>query len=278
MTTLISWKGNDSRGIASIYLASDSRFSWRFSWRNIHWDYGQKVFGCTNFPEIIGYCGDVLLAINIISSLIELIDNEIIYKNTISSDDKNSIVFEFIKEKFSLFPKNSDTTIVHIIKDSSNEFSYYEIKYNNKNNSWNNIKKNNVMKKESDLIEVYGSGETFYKGNIVANYSNDLYKTSRFYYMVFCNTLNEAKDNLTGGAPQIIGLYRGINKSIKIGTIWNNERFLYGMKIKSNFNINELEWRNINFERYKANENDLIKGAKKQPMPKNMKNHPDNKI
>ncbi|MCW6084240.1 hypothetical protein AAGC94_04575 [Clostridium sporogenes] len=274
MTTLISWKGNDSRGIASIYLASDSRFSWK----KFHWDYGQKVYGCANFPEIIGYCGDVLLAINIISSLIELIDNEIIYRNIISSDDKNRIVFEFIKEKFSLFPKNSDTTIVHIIKDSSNEFSYYEIKYNYKNSCWKNIKKNNIMEKESNLIEVYGSGKTFYRKNIVANSISDLYKTSRFYYMVLCNTLNEAKDKLTGGAPQVTGLYRGLNKSIKIGTIWNGERFLYGMKIKSDFNINKFEWRNINFERYKANENKLIEGAKKQPRPKNMKNHLDNKI
>lgn len=275
MTTLISWKGKDSQGIASVYLASDSRFSWEDG-RN--WDYGQKVFGCMNFPEIIGYCGDVMLATSIINSLIVLIDNEIIYKNIISSDVKNRIVFEYIKEKFELFPKISDTTIVHIIKDSKNEFSYYEIKYNSKNKCWTNTEDKSVMKKESDLIKAYGSGEKFYKDNLIDSIKSGLHKTSRFYYMVFCNTLEEARDKLTGGAPQLIGLYRGKNKAIPIGAIWNEKRFIYGMKIKDEFDIKDFEWRNINFERYKATENQLVKGAQKQPMPINMKNHLDNKI
>lgn len=274
MTTLLSWKGKDSRGIASVYLASDSRFSWG----EYNWDYGQKVYGCISFPEIIGYCGDVLLATNIISSLIGLIDNEIIYKNDISSDEKNRIVFKYVKEKFELFPKNSNTTIVHIIKDIDNIFSYYEMNYSYKSNCWTNVKKSSVMENKSDIIEVYGSGGGFYRNNIIKNKKSDLYETSRFYYMVFCSTLEEAKDKLTGGAPQIVGLYRGLNNSVNIGTIWNGERFIYGMKIKDEFRIDKVEWRNTNFERYRATENELIKGAKKQPRPTNMKNHLDNKI
>lgn len=267
MTTLISWKANDSRGISSIYLASDSRYTWN----NAKWDFGQKVYGCIKFPEIIGYCGDVLLSINIISSLIGLIDNEIIYKNNISADDKNRLIFKYIKGKFELFPKSVDTTIIHIIKDSKNEFSYYEIKYSHKSGKWENVKKQDVQKKESELIGVYGSGAEEYKSMLINNRGCELDKTSRFYYMIFCEVLKEMKDSFTGGAPQIVALYRGKDIAIVNGVIWNKERFLYGTRISDELNINNIEWRNENFERCEYYINELIKGAKKQPKYRKIK-------
>lgn len=261
MTTLISWKANDSRGITSIYLASDSRYTWKES----KWDFGQKVYACTKFPEIIGYCGDVLLSISIISSMIELIDNEIIYKNIISSDEKNKLIYKYIKEKFKLFPKSVDTTIIHIIKDVNKKFSYYEIKYSCKSRKWSNTKKQDIEKKESELIDAYGSGAKEYMDRLIKNRQCELDKTSRFYYMIFCDLLKDMNDKYTGGAPQIVGLYKGKNTAISNGTIWGGERFLYGTKIGNELNVDNIEWRSENFERYEPFKNMLVKGAKKQP-------------
>lgn len=267
MTTLISWKANDTRGISSIYLASDSRFTWD----NTKWDYGQKVYGCSKFPEIIGYCGDVLLSISIISSLIQLIDNEIIYKNNVNPNDKNRLVLKYIDEKFQLFPKNYDTTIIHIIKDSNNEFSYYEIKYSLDEHKWKTNKKEDVMNQESALIDAYGSGAKEYKDILINNGKCELNKTSRFYYIVFCETLSNIKDMFSGGAPQIMGLFRGRNEAIVNGVIWNEKRYLYGTQINDELNIENIEWRNENFERCDAFKNILVDGAQRQPRPKSMK-------
>lgn len=271
MTTLISWKANDNHGISSVYLASDSRFSWG---SRINWDYGQKIFGSKKYPEIIGYCGDVLFAINVISTLIYLIDNQIIYGNDITSDEKNSIIFEFIKEKFHLFPKSMDTTIVHVIKDNKKNFAYYEIKYFSNGNSWNNnkIKLNDT----TEIIGVYGSGRNYYEQRI--DYyrieKNELIGTSRFFFMVLCEVLSEGLDKYSGGAPQISGLYRGKNNSIDFGTVWNNKRYLYGLEINNDLNISHMEWRNEKFERYDPKLLKMIEGAQQQPWPNGMKKPP----
>ena len=62
MTLIVSWAAldckNNGPSVASINFASDSRFSWKLS-KQIN-DYGQKVFGCTNMPEIFAFCGDVV--------------------------------------------------------------------------------------------------------------------------------------------------------------------------------------------------------------------------
>ncbi|MEP2508894.1 MAG: hypothetical protein ABJH72_06030 [Reichenbachiella sp.] len=61
MTLIISWIGvddkKDGKEISSIYIASDSRYTWGKAKR---YDYGLKVFGSSKHPEIFGFCGDVL--------------------------------------------------------------------------------------------------------------------------------------------------------------------------------------------------------------------------
>ena len=128
--------------------------------------------------------------------------------------------------------------------------------------------------RNKEIANTYGSGSKYYHERINVFSKNELYKTSRFYYMVFCDTLVESKDNMSGGAPQLIGLYRGKNNPVDIGTIWNNKRYLYGLEVESAYNIEMIEWRNENFERYEVKSNRIVKGAQRQPRPKDMKKPP----
>lgn len=273
MTTLISWKAIDSRGISSIYLASDSRFSWG---DNKHWDCGQKIYKSINYPEMIGYCGDVLVSISIISSLMLLIDNEIIYKNSISSIEKHERIIEYIRSNFNSFPISSNTNIIHITKDLSNKFSYYEIRYKYDLDIWEGKLIN--LDESKDLIGAYGSGASYYTDKLQENMKNELYDTSRLYYMIFSDTLKESRDLQTGGVPQLASLYRGMNKPRNIGCIWNGNRYFNGIKLESNFTNSDIEWRNENFERYRSDKIEIIEGAQVQPRPRNMKGHPSNKL
>jgi hypothetical protein len=71
MTTLVTWVGVDSRGPASLYLASDSRFTWQ---PGASWDFGCKLFTARRHPEILGYCGDVLFSSHALGQAVQLID------------------------------------------------------------------------------------------------------------------------------------------------------------------------------------------------------------
>ena len=61
-TSLVVWVRVDSRGPASLHLASDSRISWGEPKTGSHLIFGtfeRKVFASTRHPDIFGYCGDV---------------------------------------------------------------------------------------------------------------------------------------------------------------------------------------------------------------------------
>ena len=57
MTLLVAWAGVDTHGTSFVYIASDSRISWGTT---ATFDYGRKVFAFAHWPDVLGYCGDVL--------------------------------------------------------------------------------------------------------------------------------------------------------------------------------------------------------------------------
>ena len=269
MTTLIAWKGYDGNGISSVYLASDSRFTWG---NTMSCDCGQKIFASKKSPELIGYCGDALFATNIINTLTYLIDEEVIYSRDSSASEKNLAVYSYIVEKFSNYPKVMDTTLIHIIKEERRSFSYYEMKYSHNNKVWSN---NEVsLDDKSSLINAYGSGKDSYMRRLSSYINADLVNTSRFFYMVLCEVLAEGLDSCSGGSPQLSVLYSGNKSHQAIGVIWNNSRFLNGIRIDNDYDNKKIEWFNESFERYKHDEMNLVDGAQRQPWPKNMKKLP----
>ena len=71
------------------YIASDSRITWG---NNDIFDYCKKVFTCKQFPEIFGYCGDVLfpsIVLSQIAEMISCIEHHIQYPFTENNIGKN---------------------------------------------------------------------------------------------------------------------------------------------------------------------------------------------
>ena len=52
MTLLVCWAGIDTHGPSSLYMAADSRISWKAP---AFFDYGRKVFAFTRWPDVLGY-------------------------------------------------------------------------------------------------------------------------------------------------------------------------------------------------------------------------------
>src|SRR2546425_10390322 len=98
MTLIISWIGVDDKkegkSTSSIYIASDSRYSWGSA--GIY-DYGIKVFGSTRYPEIFGFCGDVLFPSLVLGQMIPQIDAGIIIDDKDSGETKNRKFVDYIR-------------------------------------------------------------------------------------------------------------------------------------------------------------------------------------
>jgi hypothetical protein len=266
MSLLISWIGVDDKkegkSIASIYIASDSRYSWG---KQSTYDYGTKVFGAINSPEIFGFCGDVLFLFNVLGQLIPQIDSGLIFNDTDNSTMKNEKVFDFIKSSFITYPKEQTSgsfIILHGTRVNKN-FYCFETDFSFKTGLNNNEIELPLVSKK---IYSAGSGKLEFDENYLkweSDKHNDN-RTSRGVYDCLYDTLTKINDSGTGGLPQIVGLYREKNLRL-FGIIKGNCRYVLGRESSENLNSSNIEWRNENFERINPETLKLLDGAQRQP-------------
>lgn len=53
------------------YMAANNRISWKES---VQFNYSRKVFAFSNWPDVLGYCGDVLFPSIALNQIVELAD------------------------------------------------------------------------------------------------------------------------------------------------------------------------------------------------------------
>lgn len=268
MTLLVSWVGVDSRGPASIYIASDSRITWDTKTK---FDFGRKIFGFKNYPDIIGYCGDVLFPSIIIGQIIDVADRGLLYKNETNSEQRFHTVRELVETSFKNYPSeitgvtNDVIKILFASREGRFGFRCYLLKWH-KGGQWQYEKTD--LPDHSDVLFSLGSGSLefnerykVYSGNKSLNQG-----TSRSVFHCFCDTLRNMKDPLCGGAPQLTGLYRKDNAQY-FGVVYQNSPYLLGVKVNHLTNAGNIEWRNELFERFDPKDMVLMPNAQRQPNP-----------
>ncbi|HEP8974296.1 TPA: hypothetical protein VDU83_006725 [Pseudomonas aeruginosa] len=82
--------------------------------------------------------------------------------------------------------------------------------------------------------------------------------TSRAMFAAFCESILSDEDPHSGGAPQLVGLYR-IGAGRSFGVIWNNARYFDGQKTLSKASKDNVAWRNDTFE--------VVDQSKKKRLP-----------
>lgn len=266
MTLIISWIGvddkKDGKEISSIYIASDSRYTWGNSEK---FDNGIKVFGSTKFPEIFGFCGDVLFPSTILGQLIPQIDNGILIDELDNCEHKNEKVFNFIYSSLEMYPKKflgNSFTILHGTRFDK-EFRLFKTTFSIISGLQNQEIK---LPRISTKVFSGGSGSPEFDKNWLKwneEKHND-FRTSRGVYHCLDQTLKTIKDKRTGGLPQIVGLYR-IKNTRLFGIIENGTKYVYGKESSEDIKSEKIEWRNENFERMNPNTLKILEGAQRQP-------------
>ncbi|HEC8347560.1 TPA: hypothetical protein RG646_RS14335 [Providencia rettgeri] len=273
MTTLISWVGIDSHGPASIYIASDSRISWGSTGK---WDVGRKVFASRNYPEIFGYCGAIIFPIQIITQLIDLIDDGLLFIEEDTIDIKIQKVESKIKTSLMAMPSahRGNCEIIYATRINNRIQSVFH-------SAIIKIIDNKIFSEKltlpntSGVIVRSGSGATSFKqwhDIWVGTPHKDPFqsgRTSRNVFSSFCDSLTSGQDKYSGGAPQLIGIYRE-GPAKNFGVIYNGTRYLSGIEVTPSDQLNLIEWRNELFERYDGNSMKIIKKAQRQPRLNNL--------
>ena len=266
MTLLISWIGVDDNKEgklpASLYIASDSRFSWS---NKTTFETGIKTFGCINSPEIFGFCGDVLLPTTILNGVTSQIDAGLLFSSNYTAYQKKLAIEEIIKSNIDSYPIEKTTGQFTIIYGTRIEQKFSCFKYTL--NPTEGFKTEDVdLPNISTVIYSGGSGGDEFDSNFIA-YKSDKEnnsRTSRGVYHCLIKTFKSIKDKRTGTVPQIMGLYRNKNR-ILFGIISNGKRYTNGFEVNENLKLDGIEWRNDNFERVNPEDFKLLQGAQRKP-------------
>jgi hypothetical protein len=266
MTSLFVWTGVDSRKPSSVYIAADSRFSWQNS---IHWDQGRKVFASLFYPDVLGYCGDVVSMSNILQQCTSLADRKLLYEDSASADSRVNAYNNFIEEASKSYPNSmQNSVVVGVARDGVGmkaRFLVWELVWNQIARTWT---RNDVeVKDQSGPLLIWGTGASSIRAALAEIPTDSKERTSRAMYWAFVAALKSGKDKFSGGAPQISGVYRQLPAK-DFGVVFGGERFIYGVPVPSTLNPGSCEWFNEEFERCDGNRGLRLPEAQRQPRPK----------
>lgn len=269
MTSLAAWIAVDSRSPSSFYLASDSRISWGES---KYCDDGRKLFGCRNYPHIFGYCGDVLFPSLILGQIIDLIDNDLLFTPFDNPRIMQDKIVMIIKESFAKLPPQERRafTILHTLRENSgmpSVFHLWKLSFDHHSRWTNELV---PLQEESAHILGIGSGGKTINIFNTAWKKTEIGRTSRSMFSAFCDALESKRDKFTGGAPQLVGLYR-TGGAESFGIIYKGQRFLMGLPVAENNTLDLVEWRNCLFERCDWRTMERLKGAQRHARPRSRK-------
>ncbi|MET3460905.1 hypothetical protein [Variovorax atrisoli] len=252
MTSFIAWLGVDSRGPTSMYFASDSRISW--DKLPGAWDCGQKVFASNSSPEIFGFTGYVLLPQSILNKACSFIDRGLRpnYANE-NFQTRVSWLQELVKTETDKHPNRriEDFTIFYGQRlgagmPPKSEFHLHVISWDSKARELSNWPV--LLPRRSAVLKTHGTGKSGVdKWNDVWTLS-DQGNTSRTMFSAFCDSLRANEDPMSGGEPQLVGLYRqGAGQTF--GVVTSNGASVHGSLLSEVPRGVKIEWRDELFQR-----------------------------
>lgn len=268
MTLLVAWAGIDTHGPSSAYIASDSRISWQ---NGKTFDFGRKVFAFTKWPDILGYCGDVLFPSIALNQIVDLADAGLLFTESFSPKQKFQAIVDKLNDLFRPYPQlgtgiaENSLGIVHCSRDpvENKKFVSNTISWSQKRGWYG---EEATLPVTSDVLFALGSGAQNFLENRRRYADGPTARTSRSVFHCFCDVLAHPPDSSVGGAPQLVGLFRKPSSvAMGFGIIHERKRYFLGAHIDNLSNFEAIEWRNSNFEL--CNGHTMAKFSDAQPRP-----------
>ena len=251
MTLLVCWVGIDTHGPSSLYMAADSRIFWKAP---AHFDYGRKVFAFTKWPDVLGYCGDVLFPSIALNQIVDLADAGLLFVSDFSPKQKFQAIVDKLNDLFRAYPalhaglEENSLSVVHGSRDTTNNKNFFShtIKWSKKQ-GWHG--EECPMPAASGVLFALGSGAADFEENYSRYESGPTKGTSRAVFHCFCDTLAKSTEPTIGGAPQLVGIIRKPHTSATtFGVIHKGRRTFLGAHVDNLRHFATVEWRSANFE------------------------------
>lgn len=266
MTSLACWVGVDARGPSSAYIATDSRISWPGAGdpANRSWDFGRKAFAAAATPDVFAYVGDVMFPALLLSQFVTLLDSSAVPSATYA--DRFAELEKFARITHRSMPQmyRRDFKIVHCGRDFDSmlsEFHVSVLSWKGTTRTWSRMRLPEPDR-SSKLVLAEGSGQDVVKTELATWQAGPHADTSRAVFSAFVDALRSRRDRLSGGAAQLVGIYR-IGNGRTFGVVLDGKRYLHGLPVFSRAVSGSLQWRNELFERCDGRTGRRLAGAQR---------------
>ncbi len=264
VTTLIAWIGIDQRGPSSLYLASDSRITWGS--QDKRWDVGRKLFACKQLPDVFGYVGEVVFPSLVLGQIVESADSGLIGSASDTAQIRHEAYVHAIRVSFSHrhSAPNHKFEILHAAREGDGMaagFRVWRLSYSPAPDSWHDTELG-LPSDRSGLIAALGSGAPSVEMHEKKLAADSQGRTSRAVFWAFCDALEGRADPLSGGAPQLVGIYRTQGPKA-FGLLYQGVRYFHGLSLEEVRQFDTVEWRDKFFQRIDGETLRVVDGAQR---------------
>ncbi len=272
MTSLAVVLAKDDRCPAALYIITDSRLTFRTKEGDEHhWDSGQKTFASARTPDIFGFVGDATIPPAVLRQLIDQVNCGLLFGDDMDAEHRHELVKPILKRAiarqtgaiavlFSVFHGARDGELM------GSRFRLWETRYYASTNKIHDQERE-LQIDRSYLALIDGTGAHYIKKSGEEWLHTDAESTSRAGIRSFCNALSAGHDSSSGGAPQLVGIWRK-GPARTFGFWWDGKPYLSGAEVPSSANFDRVDWFNARFERCDGATGHLLEGAKRHGEPK----------
>jgi hypothetical protein len=267
MTSVAVALAVDSRGPCALYIISDSRITWGSPTKR--WDSGQKTFASSSTPDVFGFCGDAFFPPTVLGQVLDLTRSGVLFPIDADAEARHRAFVQLFQQSLQT---GSDAPIkgfsfFHGTRDGdgmSGRFRLWQTKYNAAR--WADME-HDLTKERSYLVIVDGSGRHAVEQRGTEWLGTGVEGTSRAAIWSFCDALRSQKDPFSGGAPQLVGIWR-IGNARRYGFIWNGKKFVSGLELPNVAEWDCVDWFNDLFERCDGQTGERLPDAQRHAKPK----------
>ena len=273
MTSLAVTLSIDARGPSGLYIITDSRITWESD--AARWDAGQKTFASPRTPDVFGFCGDAFFPPSILRQLLECLNAGLMFADDIDAAGRHTVAseaFQNAMQRRTMAPMRS-FSIFHGARDGefmASRFRLWEIRYDMGTGRWKDQERD-IDASRSYLAHVDGSGKRVIELTGREWIDTAAEGTSRAAIWSFCDALHSGKDPYSGGAPQLVGIWRkGPAKSF--GFLWHGKKYFAGLEVPNSVIWENVNWFNHLFERCDGRTGSRLKIAQRHRKPNKSSN------
>jgi hypothetical protein len=273
MTTVTAWVSYDQRAPSGAYIASDSLISTPSS----GWSSARKTFHSLHHPEVFAYIGDVLFPSLLLGQHVALLDSGFDPGLEVSAGKRREVLIDAVKRAVQTYPQEwmagGTTTIVHIARQGVGlgvAFVTTLIRINGPQVSHqviDSLDSAGILEFTADGVHevnrpiLEGSGADAVETELGRWQATDRQYLSRRVFESHCRAIESGTASGSGGAPQLVGLYReGSGRAFGFAAPGQRPS-LFGSPIRDDDALGSLEYRNRLFERVDR-AGGLLPGAK----------------